>query len=57
MVSKKLIHVNGYVRRMPKKTTAQSEEKKLKAEYKLRVRFGTHRNLPYEEWKKWYLSE
>ena len=57
MLRKKLIHVNGYVRRMPKKTASKNKEKKLKAEYNLRLKFGVHRNLPYEEWKKWYLSE
>lgn len=57
MVRKKLIHVDGYDRRMPKKIASENTEKKLMAEYNLRVRFGAHRNLPYEEWKKWYLSE
>ncbi len=57
MAGKKFIHVKSYVRRMPKKIGTEKKEKKLKAEYKLRVKFGAHRNLPYEEWKKWYLCE
>lgn len=63
MAGRKFVRVKGHLRNMPKpskekeekKRMKEEKEKKLRAEYRYRVKIGAHRNLPYEEWKKWYL--